>query len=772
MELIPHLKVQRYLLQWAGYLSIAVLLISSITFIGWLFRIEVLKYPIPGMLTMNPATIVCFFCSTCSLLLYIRNRNRPKLMLSAIPALFILLVGLIRLLSLTELFSFRIDQVLFSTEISKNVVGAQENMMAPNTALCIVFSGAAILIMHTKSNFQRLLSSHSLALILLILSFFSILGYFFGVEALYGVFEYSPMPFQTALCFLLISLSVLFLHPGEGFMKQLTSIHTGSTLSRGFLPAAFLVPSFMAVARLWGQRSGLYNLEFGTALLITSLVIIFLALIWHNTVLLNMRDVQQRASEMHSAYLASLVQQTNDGILSTDLQLAIQSWNAAAEKIYGFTFDEVKGKHIGQLLKSNLTPEQTQHSLIELNKKGYFKDEYIFYNKTGNEIYVQATVTTLKDEQGTIKGYVAVHRDITDLKALERELLTLNQNLKEQVKEKTIELTNVFERVSDAVIAVNDQWKYVYVNQKAQKIFRHQHINLQDKSVFDLFPNENNIFISALQQAFHTQEYVYTELYDSVFNYWFEIHIYPSSTGLSLYFRDITKRKKAEQEAQDSYHQLRQLSAHVQNIREEERANIAREIHDDLGQQLTVMKMDISWLKKRIPLDFDLEIKQKITDLLTMIDVAVNSIRRIATDLRPSILDDLGLIPAIEWHLENFEKKSGITTQFEETVADLYFNNAIKTTVYRIFQESLTNIARHSEATHLKVVLEQGNNSFTLHIEDNGKGFDNADRTRKKSWGLLGMKERAASINGKLSISSMPGYGTKISLLVPVNTKY
>lgn len=226
--------------------------------------------------------------------------------------------------------------------------------------------------------------------------------------------------------------------------------------------------------------------------------------------------------------------------------------------------------------------------------------------------------------------------------------------------------------------------------------------------------------------------------------------MYPSSSGVSIYFKDITKRKKAEKEAHNTFLQLLQLSALVQNVREEDRTNIAREIHDDPGQQLTVMKMGLFWLNKKINEENEPAIKQKITALLSMINGVVQSIRSIAADLRPSILDDLGLPPVIEWHLENFEKKSGITTMFQETVADLYLSSDIKTTVYRIFQESLTNVAHHSEATQLNAVLEQGNNSLTLHIEDNGKGFDEYYRTEKIP-GSDGYEGKSCSNKRKIS---------------------
>ena len=210
--------------------------------------------------------------------------------------------------------------------------------------------------------------------------------------------------------------------------------------------------------------------------------------------------------------------------------------------------------------------------------------------------------------------------------------------------------------------------------------------------------------------------------------------------------------------------QLRELSAHLQNIREEERIHIAREMHDELGQLLTGFKMDANWLQKRLADSADETMREKLSSMLVLIDSSVKFVRELAAELRPSILDDLGLIPALEWHSEEFKKRYGVEVKFESNTEDLSTTPLIATGLFRIYQESLTNVARHSGANNVHAKLEVLPTKICLTIEDDGKGFDTT--SKKKTLGLLGMKERAAMIGGVLSINSTVGRGTKVMIEV------
>jgi len=240
----------------------------------------------------------------------------------------------------------------------------------------------------------------------------------------------------------------------------------------------------------------------------------------------------------------------------------------------------------------------------------------------------------------------------------------------------------------------------------------------------------------------------------------------PDGRFLSV-IRDMTERIKAEEELKSSYKAVRSLTAHLQNIREEERTNIAREIHDELGQQLTVLKMDVAWLNKRFH-GTDEKVNQRLKDLLVMLDETVQSVRRISSQLRPSLLDDLGLTAAMEWQLGEFEKRAGIKTSFNAPHDEIPIPEAAKTALFRIFQESLTNVVRHSGAKKLAVSLKEADHSLVMTIADNGKGFDPQKVGDKKTLGILGMKERTEMIGGTYVINSMPGQGTSVIVSVPV----
>lgn len=212
--------------------------------------------------------------------------------------------------------------------------------------------------------------------------------------------------------------------------------------------------------------------------------------------------------------------------------------------------------------------------------------------------------------------------------------------------------------------------------------------------------------------------------------------------------------------------QLRDLSAHLQNIREEERMHIAREMHDELGQLLTGFKMDVISVKRKLSGDLDPAIIKKLEAMENNTNEAIKFVRRLSAELRPSLLDDLGLIAALEWHSHEFENRFNIRVIFQSQMTDLSVPPVIATGIFRIFQESLTNIARHAKAHEVKATLSASDGFLKMEIADDGKGFDTT--AQRKTLGLLGMKERAIMIGGDLNIRSTPGRGTTVVITVPV----
>lgn len=238
-----------------------------------------------------------------------------------------------------------------------------------------------------------------------------------------------------------------------------------------------------------------------------------------------------------------------------------------------------------------------------------------------------------------------------------------------------------------------------------------------------------------------------------------------STRAVCLIASDLSEMKRAEQELRASSEQLRNLAAHLLSVREEERARISREVHDELGQSLTAVKMDLAWLARRLPRRNGQMLK-KIRSTRQLADSIIQSIRRISTELRPAVLD-LGLAAAVEWQVQEFQARSGIQCKVRLLTREVVASNA-STAMFRIFQETLTNVARHAKATRAEVVLQKQRDRLVLLIRDNGRGFDQADPSLSKSLGLLGMRERAAILGGRVNISSAPGKGTTVTAWIPL----
>ncbi|HEX7412548.1 MAG TPA: sensor histidine kinase, partial [Bacteroidia bacterium] len=202
-----------------------------------------------------------------------------------------------------------------------------------------------------------------------------------------------------------------------------------------------------------------------------------------------------------------------------------------------------------------------------------------------------------------------------------------------------------------------------------------------------------------------------------------------------------------------------------------ERTIISREIHDELGQQLTALKMDIDWVLHKQSTTEE-KIISKLNEMLNMSDDVIKTIRRISTDLRPAIIDDLGLIPALEWKCHDFEEKAGVACHFVSSVKERKFESHFGINTYRILQETLTNISRHSEAKSVTVSLSENEAELFLEISDDGIGISEETILKSKHLGIVGMKERAALLGGKLIIEGTKNKGTRTKLILPFKNEY
>jgi len=234
--------------------------------------------------------------------------------------------------------------------------------------------------------------------------------------------------------------------------------------------------------------------------------------------------------------------------------------------------------------------------------------------------------------------------------------------------------------------------------------------------------------------------------------------------------REIAERKLAQDNLLKSEERLREFAAHIQSVREEERTNIAREIHDELGQALTGLRMDLSWLEKRLPADLK-EPAAKVRSMFRLIDSTIQVVRKISSELRPQVLDDVGLLGTLKWQAREFQARAGIRCKVDLPPEDIALDQQRSTAVFRIFQEVMTNVARHAHATKVDIKLRADSDNLILSIVDNGRGIAQADLDSSKSLGLLGIRERAFLLGGTAEITPAKGGGTAVTLVLPLQAR-
>jgi PAS domain S-box-containing protein len=234
----------------------------------------------------------------------------------------------------------------------------------------------------------------------------------------------------------------------------------------------------------------------------------------------------------------------------------------------------------------------------------------------------------------------------------------------------------------------------------------------------------------------------------------------------TVILRDITARIAAEDALRRSKDELQALGAAAHMTREQEKSRISRELHDELGQLLTMLQMDVAWCKEKLPYGND-ALEARLERMEGLLKSTIAATRRIAADLRPLMLDDLGLVPSLEWLVENFTQRTGIACRLAVAEHDVALPKAHATAVFRIVQESLTNIAKHAHASHAEIAIASRGDGLVVRVTDDGVGFSTAAPRKPNSFGLFGLRERASLMGGEATIRSTPGEGTTVEVTVP-----
>jgi PAS domain S-box-containing protein len=332
----------------------------------------------------------------------------------------------------------------------------------------------------------------------------------------------------------------------------------------------------------------------------------------------------------------------------------------------------------------------------------------------------------------------------------------------------------LFDRAFDAILLGDRNGRIIDANESACKLLGYDKAELVGLSATDLHPaDELEVAQEAIGEVLRNGGAYVKE---SAFLGKQGNRIDIESTGVRIEiagehhilasFRDITKRKRAEQEASASREQLRSLTGHLQTAMENERAAVARTIHEELGQALMALKMDLSWLQRQLQKDQRILV-DSIDTTLKYIDETINRVQKISAELRPGLLDDLGLVPALEWQARQFQDRTGIRCDVAVDLGEMNIDADLATALFRIFQEALTNVARHARASRVRAQLHQRNGALELEVKDDGRGITPEQLAAPQSFGLISMRERAHSWGGSIDILGRPSEGTSVRVRVP-----
>ena len=475
------------------------------------------------------------------------------------------------------------------------------------------------------------------------------------------------------------------------------------------------------------------------------------------------RKQAEQALVAKQAQLAGILQSAMDAIITVDASQRIMLFNSAAAQMFRCPATEAMGQPIGRFIAdwNRLYGDSGLRTLDRqgaTNKTGWTLDDLTGL-RGGDKFPIEAVIWRSKFGKETI--YTLSVRDVTERKQAVDSLRKLSRAI-EQAAE-SIFITDqhgIIEYVNPAFETMTGFARSDAIGQAATILRAEIHdstFNKELKKKTAAGDAPKAIFTNRKKDG---QIYLTEEIVSPIVDGRGTITHFVS-TG-----RDVTDRVHAEKELRDSREQLRALATHLDSVREEEQTRIAREMHDELGQTLTVLKYDLAWLASRLPGD-STSLRQKCNEMESLTDGTIASMRRIASELHPRLLDDLGLDPAVEWLTKNFESHTGLRCELDSSLGDVILNSELATAVFRILREALTNVARHAQATRVTVKLQWDQDEVVLVVRDDGRGISNSEVTGMNSLGLLGMRERALAWGGTVVVTGEAGQGTTVIARFP-----
>ncbi len=471
-----------------------------------------------------------------------------------------------------------------------------------------------------------------------------------------------------------------------------------------------------------------------------------------------------QSEERWTATLGSI----GDAVIATDSEARITFLNSVAAALTGWESEEALNQPLQDVFK--IVNEQTGEDaddevrrVLEERQSLSVTNHVALIARDGREIPVEHSAAPILAGEGKVIGVVLVFRDVAE---------------KRREREATAEQAALLELTQDSVFVIDIDGTIRFWSRGAEAMLGYSKIQASGKISHDLlrteFPQPLEQIMTELMRIGHWEGDLTKTAQDGtrivVSSRWaLQWGKRDQLPRVLVINSDITERKRGEESLVLQKEQLRALAERLQWVREEDRKRVARDLHDQIGQILTAIKMDMTWMTRHLPAS-EGDVLARLKESIQLINDGVTSVRAICSGLRPGVLDDLGLAAAIEWQASEFAARNGVRCQVSVPPVDLHLDGDRATAAFRIFQECLTNVIRHAQAKSVSISLYQEDENIRLIVEDDGIGFCESDLSNSLgSLGLLGMKERAQFCGGNVHISSSPGHGTTVTIRVPVD---
>lgn len=483
-------------------------------------------------------------------------------------------------------------------------------------------------------------------------------------------------------------------------------------------------------------------------------------------------DLEQSPSRTGDRF-ANVVETAMDAIVTVDDQQRIIVFNPAAEQTFGYRKSDVIGKPLDTLMPERFRTAHRRHverfgeTGVTSRRMGS-QQVLVALHSDGSEFPIEASISQHTD--GDQKLFTAILRDVGERLRNEARL-----------ERSEAQLRGILDSAMDAIITVDARQRVSFYNDAAETMFGWSRADVDGKPLSMLIPERfrtaHRTHIERFGETGTTSRRmggtlrVVTGLRRNGDEFPIDASISQIETSGERFYtvilRDVTARFEAIEALRKSKEELQQLGAAAHQTREQEKSRIARELHDELGQSLTMLQMDVAWCSDKAP-SGDVALRARLERMSSLLKATIAATRRIASDLRPLMLDDLGLVPSIEWLVENFTQRTGIACELTVAATPLELSQPQASAVFRIVQESLTNIAKHAHASHADVVIERDDGTLVVRVEDNGVGFMPSGARKPSSLGLFGLRERAALLGGEATIVSSPSQGTIVEARLPL----